>query len=278
MIFRSDINGLRAIAVLAVVLFHFGVVGVQGRFVGVDVFFVISGYLMTRIIFQGIERQQFSLLGFYLDRGRRIIPALALLCLAVLVMGWFLLLPADYMTLARHAISSITFSSNVRFFHEAGYFDTSSRGNWLLHTWSLSVEWQFYLLYPVVVLALRKYVKVGWIRWALAIATLLSLALSVYMSTRWPSAAFYLLPTRAWEMLTWRTGFLISHQTVEQTLSISDGVSGFRFNRFEYGYIYLTSYLAELFGGSSCCRYGIGHYVVKNKLLYNRKLCCSIYR
>lgn len=154
--FRKDINGLRAIAVLAVVLYHFGVPGFNGGFVGVDVFFVISGFLMTSIILSRTYSGTFSLISFYLDRGRRIIPALSVLCIALALFGWFYLIPTDYNTLAAHIQSSALFYSNIEYFHNVNYFDALAKEKWLLHTWSLSVEWQFYLVYPVIILATLK--------------------------------------------------------------------------------------------------------------------------
>ena len=147
--FRQDINGLRAIAVIAVVLFHFNASWMPGGFAGVDVFFVISGFLMTGIIFRGIEQENFSILKFYVARANRIIPALAVLCLVLLVFGWFYLTPLDYKALGKHAASSVAFLSNIIYWRESGYFDAASHEKWLLHTWSLSVEWQFYILYPL---------------------------------------------------------------------------------------------------------------------------------
>lgn len=199
--FRHDINGLRAWAVLAVVLYHFGVPGFGGGFVGVDVFFVISGFLMTGIIVSGLERGTFSLWGFYLARARRIIPALLVLCLTLLILGWFWLPSADYKVLGTHAATALAFVSNMQFWREAGYFDTASHEKWLLHTWSLSVEWQFYILLPLGCLLLWHWLGRRGVKLALIAAGLLSLALSIYVSQRWPSAAFYLLPTRAWQML-----------------------------------------------------------------------------
>lgn len=199
--FRKDINGLRAIAVMAVVGFHFGITQLSGGFVGVDIFFVISGFLITGIIVRKVEDNRFSIWNFYLDRARRIIPALAVLCLALLGAGWFLLTPASYETVGKHIASSMIFISNVVYWRESGYFDLASHEKWLLHTWSLSVEWQFYIIYPLVILLLAKFLTISRIRWALVAATVISLALSIYASTRWPGAAFYLLPTRAWEML-----------------------------------------------------------------------------
>lgn len=201
--FRSDINGLRAIAVIAVVLYHFSVPGFEGGFLGVDVFFVISGFLMTSIIFRGIEKGGFSIVTFYKYRARRIIPALAVLCFVLLASGWFVLLPSEFRALGKEAAASIGFFSNISFWREAGYFDVRSLEKWLLHTWSLSVEWQFYLLYPLLLVVLTKWLSaVGVRRWIIA-GTVLSLAVCIYLSapTKWPTAAFYLLPTRAWEML-----------------------------------------------------------------------------
>lgn len=199
--FRGDINGLRAIAVMAVVLFHFGVGGTQGGFVGVDVFFVISGFLMTAIIFGKLENDTFSLVDFYADRVKRIVPALAFLCLVLLVVGWALLLPAAYVELSENTLGSLGFISNLLYWKDAGYFEPVSHDNWLLHTWSLSVEWQFYLAYPLIILFLRRFLSVQGTGWALAALTLGSLALSVYASSRWPTSAFFLLPTRMWELL-----------------------------------------------------------------------------
>lgn len=200
--FRSDINGLRALAVTVVVLFHFGVPYMEGGFVGVDVFFVISGFLMTGIIFNKTNKSTFSIIDFYVDRARRIIPALLGLCSALLIIGWFLLLPTEYQLLSKYVASSLTFFSNITYALESSYFDVGSHEKWLLHTWSLSVEWQFYILYPIFLVLLKKILKTqASIRLTLVVCTLLSLALSIIFSHKLPTQAFFLLPTRAWEML-----------------------------------------------------------------------------
>jgi peptidoglycan/LPS O-acetylase OafA/YrhL len=203
--FRSDINGLRAYAVIAVMLFHFGVPGFSGGFIGVDVFFVISGYLMTRMIIEGIDRSWGGhwswLLSFYLARARRIIPALLVLCVTLLAIGWFTLPSTDYRQLGTHVIAALSFLSNIKFWREAGYFDAASHEKWLLHTWSLSVEWQFYLLFPILLIMLwrllpgRRVVTI-----ALIVGLVVSLGLSISLTPGHPSAAFYLLPMRAWEL------------------------------------------------------------------------------
>ena len=199
--FNQDINGQRALAVMAVVLYHFGVPGFRGGFVGVDVFFVISGYLMTGIVIGRMGADRFSVWGFYADRARRIVPALVVLCGVLLVAGWFLLLPSDYKKLGKQVGGSLGFISNVLFWREAGYFDAASHRKWLLHTWSLSVEWQFYLLYPLLLMGLRRTVGLPRLGPWVGLLALASLAWSALESGRSPSAAFYLLPTRAWEML-----------------------------------------------------------------------------
>ncbi len=203
--FRADINGLRAWAVVAVVLFHFRVPGFTGGYVGVDVFFVISGYLMTQIIVSGLESAErgFSLWAFYLSRARRIFPALAALSGVLLLAGWFTLPANEYRLLANHAIASVAFFSNIKYWREAGYFDPASHEKWLLHTWSLSVEWQFYLLLPIfLMLVWRLWPGRGKQRLALIALFGASLALSIIASPWRPTAAFYLLPTRVWELVS----------------------------------------------------------------------------
>ncbi|AAZ18497.1 possible acyltransferase family protein [Psychrobacter arcticus 273-4] len=199
--FRKDINGLRALAVIAVVLFHFNASWMPGGFSGVDVFFVISGFLMTGIIFRGMEQDNFSVLNFYVARANRIIPALALLCLVLLVFGWFYLTPLEYKALGKHAASSVGFLSNFVYWREARYFDAASHEKWLLHTWSLSVEWQFYIIYPLVLLALRKFLSIKTLKSLLIVGTVLGFIFSAIATYQSPNAAYYLFPTRAWEMM-----------------------------------------------------------------------------
>lgn len=220
MAFRTDINGLRAIAVLLVVFFHFGVPGANGGFVGVDVFFVISGFLMTGIIFSNVRKGTFSLFGFYLDRIRRIVPALVFLCLFMLIVGWFLLLPSEYQKLGTHTASSLAFISNIVFWKESGYFEQVSQDKWLLHTWSLSIEWQFYVFYPLFILYLKRILPTEKSRWIILAAALISFMLSILASSRWPTSAFYLLPTRAWELLTGALVYLLPIQSSNRTGSI----------------------------------------------------------
>jgi peptidoglycan/LPS O-acetylase OafA/YrhL len=206
--FRYDLNGLRAIAVIAVVLFHFNPAWVPGGFAGVDVFFVISGFLMTGIIFRGLENDNFNLFKFYVARANRIIPALAVLCLVLLVFGWFYITPLDYRALGKHVASSMGFLSNVIYWRESGYFDAASHEKWLLHTWSLSVEWQFYILYPIVLVALKKFLSLENLKRLIVIGTVLGFCLSVIVTMKWPNPAYYLLPTRAWEMMMGGVAFL----------------------------------------------------------------------
>lgn len=210
--YRGDINGLRSWAVVAVILYHFGVPGFGGGFVGVDVFFVISGFLMTGIVVDSLERGKFSLIAFYLARARRILPALIVLCAVLLALGWWVLLPVDYKALGTHAVFSLAFLSNIKFWREAGYFDAASHEKWLLHTWSLAVEWQFYLLLPLVLLAVWKW-RPGRrpVMVVMMVGLLASLALSVVATPLWPKAAFFVLPTRAWEMLAGGLVWLLAH-------------------------------------------------------------------
>ncbi|MCK4111584.1 acyltransferase [Acinetobacter radioresistens] len=199
--FRADINGLRALAVIAVVLFHFNPNWVPGGFAGVDVFFVISGFLMTGIIFKGLKQENFSILKFYIARANRIIPALALLCIILLVFGWLYLTPIEYKALGRHVASSIGFVSNIIYWSESGYFNAESHEKWLLHTWSLSAEWQFYIIYPLILVLMRKFMSIKAMKFALLISTIIGFIFSAIATYKWPDSSYYLLPTRAWEMM-----------------------------------------------------------------------------
>lgn len=220
--FRYDINGLRAIAVIAVVLFHFNAVWVPGGFAGVDVFFVISGFLMTGIIFRGLENDNFNLFKFYVARANRIIPALAVLCLVLLFFGWFYLTPLDYRALGKHVASSMSFFSNVIYWRESGYFDVASHEKWLLHTWSLSVEWQFYIIYPIILVALKKFLSLENLKRLIVIGTFLGFCLSIVATMKWPNLAYYLLPTRAWEMMTGGIAFLYPWNISESKKKIAE--------------------------------------------------------
>lgn len=198
--FRKDINFLRALAVVSVVVFHFSPSVLSGGFAGVDVFFVISGFLMTKIISDRILHSEFSLLQFYIDRARRIIPALFVLCTSLLVLGWFFFTPLDYSELSLQISYALTFFSNLLFWSQGGYFESASHEKILLHTWSLSVEWQFYLIYPIFFMLLSRYLTERRVLFGLIITTLCGYGLSIYMSQKSPSAAYFLLPTRFWEM------------------------------------------------------------------------------
>ena len=197
--YRPDVDGLRAVAVTLVLLFHAGL-GFSGGFIGVDVFFVISGFLITGLILKEQESGKFSLANFWVRRIRRIIPAATVVVVAVLVAGFFILLPRDYEDLGKSAIAQQLMLSNVYFWRNTGYFDGPADLKALLHTWSLAVEEQFYLGYPFLMMLLHRFgrkVTVG----ALTFLGVGSLIVSVYGVEHHPSATFFLLPTRAWELL-----------------------------------------------------------------------------
>lgn len=211
--FRLDINGLRAVAVIAVVLYHFNSSWLPGGFAGVDVFFVISGFLMTKIIYNGVINENFVLLKFYSARAKRITPALAAACTFVLIFGWFYISRQDFVTLSKHVVSSLFFFSNFIYWGESGYFDIASKSKFLLHTWSLSVEWQFYMLYPFIITGVVYAVGKRHARILILLLTALSLALCVYSSFRWSDASYFLLPSRSWEMLAGGVVFLYPMST-----------------------------------------------------------------
>lgn len=152
--FHRDINGLRGWAILLVTLYHYGISWLPGGFVGVDVFFVISGFLMTAIISPQLDGRGFSLTNFYFARIRRIAPALVFVCAALLLLGWFIVPATEYKKIASHSAYSLTFTSNIEYWLEAGYFDELSKEKWLLHTWSLSAEWPLHLIYPIALIAI----------------------------------------------------------------------------------------------------------------------------
>ncbi|MEX2359689.1 MAG: acyltransferase family protein [Gammaproteobacteria bacterium] len=198
--YRPDIDGLRAVAVILVVLYHAGAPGFSGGFVGVDVFFVISGYLITRILQDEMGHGAFSLSGFYARRARRLLPALIVVLGCTLLLGAFTALPSDFERMAKAAIATLLFVSNIFFWTEAGYFSPAAESSYLLHTWSLGVEEQFYILYPLFFGLFFRRARQFLVP-ALTGVALVSLATSVVGSHIFPGASFYLAPTRAWELL-----------------------------------------------------------------------------
>lgn len=198
--YRADIDGLRAIAILPVVLFHAGVPGLGGGFVGVDVFFVISGYLMCSLIADEIARGKFSLLGFYERRIRRIFPALFAMMLTCAVVAWFAFMPQELLYFARSMSAASLVTSNIQLAKEAGYFDIGAQMKPLLHTWSLAVEEQFYIAFPLVMILLRRIAPRQIIPITLVVLAA-SFAAGIGVLNRNPTAAFYLSQYRIWELL-----------------------------------------------------------------------------
>ena len=196
--FRSDINALRAFSVAAVVLYHFKVPPFSGGFIGVDIFFVISGFLMTQIIVNsGTGLSDY--LAFFKARITRIFPALAAMVLITVIASCFLLDPVQRERLLTEAPYAISFSSNIYYALHLGYFDIQAQWSWFLHTWSLSVEWQFYLVYPIALMVLVRFLHFRPVT-VVILGFFLSLALTLLASFVRPTLIFYLLPFRAWEM------------------------------------------------------------------------------
>ncbi len=199
--YRPDVDGLRALAVMAVLLFHADF-GCPGGFVGVDVFFVISGYLITGLIWKDLERGRFQLRDFWARRMRRILPVLAVVVAFTLGLAWLLYLPEELKGVGQSVVSQALVSSNFFFWRTIGYFSPATDGRPLLHTWSLAVEEQFYLFFPLLLVACRKGLPRGGAALVAGALWLVSFAAGLHMTRTHPSAAFYLLPARAWELLT----------------------------------------------------------------------------
>lgn len=198
--YRADIDGLRAIAVLSVLLFHLDIELFSGGFVGVDVFFVISGYLITRIIHNDLQADRFSLLTFYERRVRRIFPALFTMLAVTMALAWWLLLPIDLYNFAQSVVAATLFASNLLFIFEAGYFDAPAELKPLLHTWSLSVEEQYYVIFPLLMAAFWRWART-WLAIGLIALMILSFAWSLAGTWLFPITTFFLSPPRFWELL-----------------------------------------------------------------------------
>lgn len=198
--YRPDIDGLRALAVIPVILFHFDIAGFHGGFVGVDVFFVISGYLITALIYKEVLSNSFSFRDFYERRARRLLPAAFLVVFCCCIAGWILFTPDDYKAFGKSLLAVTLISSNILFMQEAGYFDLPSLVKPLLHTWSLAVEEQFYLFFPpLLLLVMWKFKR--YLPHLISGLFLISLGISIVSVEYFPSFAFYMLPARAWELL-----------------------------------------------------------------------------
>lgn len=203
-IYRPDIDGLRTIAVLAVVFYHAFPTSLPGGFVGVDIFFVISGFLITGILLQEIQGDRFSIKSFYVRRIKRLFPALLLMFVATMLVAWFMLLPHEFRQLGKHVVGGAGFVGNLIFWSEVGYFDSSSELKPLLHLWSLGVEEQFYFVWPLIIALAYKF------RWNFAVCALVlmigSFAVNLSLVEESPSSAFFLPHARFWELIA--GGFL----------------------------------------------------------------------
>jgi peptidoglycan/LPS O-acetylase OafA/YrhL len=218
--YRSDIDGLRAVSVLMVVFYHAFPNWLPGGFIGVDVFFVISGYLISRIVYKDLAARKFSFINFYGRRIRRILPGVTLILLACIGLGWLLLWPNEYVQLNKQVIGATTFTSNILLWRESGYFDSAAEVKPLLHLWSLAIEEQFYLLWPITLWV------VAWrpTRLFLTIIFLMlgSFAINIWLIRTNAVSAFYLPHSRSWELLLGALLGLLTNPTAgKESLLIS---------------------------------------------------------
>lgn len=217
--YRADIDGMRGIAVLIVVLFHAFPKLIPGGFIGVDIFFVISGYLISTILIAEFEKDAFSYANFYARRARRIFPALILVLSASLAFGWIALFPDEFKLLGKHVFGGAAFLSNIFLWFEVGYFDTAAETKPLLHLWSLGIEEQFYIFWPILLaLAFRFRTSVFWLALGLLV---LSFGINIAGIEKFPSATFYSIASRAWELLI---GALLAHLSRQKISVLLGGV------------------------------------------------------
>lgn len=226
--YRQDIDGLRGIAVIFVIAFHAFPATLRGGFIGVDIFFVISGYLITSIIIKELLDQSFDPLVFYSRRIKRIFPALLIVLLSSLFVGWFSLLPIEYLELGKQVAASSVFLSNILFWHESGYFDSAVEVKPLLNLWSLGVEEQFYIIWPILLAGLWK-LRMRLLPLILVISSL-SFFVNIYLVNKNPIAGFYSPVARFWELLIGATLSAISISPLKfKTKSVHFFDANFRF-------------------------------------------------
>ena len=213
--YRPEIDGLRALAVLAVVVFHAFPLKLAGGFIGVDIFFVISGYLISSIILDSLKNDSFSFSEFYKKRIYRIFPALIIVLVFCLTLGYFILFADELKQVGKHVFGGSIFISNILFWNESGYFDTSAEVKPLLHLWSLGIEEQFYLIWPLTVFAAWK-MRFN-IIWVIVSSIAASFALNIYLVASDQPFTFYMLPSRGWELLA---GAALAYSTVKNPKNI----------------------------------------------------------
>lgn len=233
--YRAEIDGLRALAVIPVILFHAGFEWFSGGFVGVDVFFVISGYLITTILIEEIEKNRFSIVHFYERRARRILPALFFIMLLCLPFAWMWMLPFQMKDFSQSLVAVSLFASNILFWSESDYFAPDAEDKPLLHTWSLAVEEQYYVLFPIFLILTWRFGKHR-VFWAIVAIASLSLLLSEWGWRNDPTTNFYLIPTRAWELFAGSiAAFIVQKNGVQKNNVLALlGLTAILFSIFAY--------------------------------------------
>jgi peptidoglycan/LPS O-acetylase OafA/YrhL len=221
--YRRDIDGLRAVAVLAVVAFHAFPTRLPGGFAGVDIFFVISGYLITGVIERRIDAGNFTFADFYARRMKRILPALVVVLAACFAFGWFALLPAEYEQLSKHIAAGIAFVSNFALWSESGYFDAAAYAKPLLHLWSLGIEEQFYLVWPLALWACARFRRSA--LWLVVAVGVVSFAINLATVGRHPVAAFYSPLSRFWELQLGCALALVGSRAAPLSRGVADALS-----------------------------------------------------